>query len=249
MSMIEKCKQEPNCFPRKKQIRGGVERKPIFMINNLQLKVLICALSLGYLSPYAVKAEDGADWLDDAGKRLPHGVVTNDNVSISNDSTPFHLTVEAERALKSNKPDRAIVLIKRSLELDNEDLEAHLIYANALERKLANQSSEDPELFNRCVREWLSVLRNEYGEEKGENFHGVGLPGLSGKWYSDDRQERARTHLIKLTGTAPKLWETNEKFLRKVCRSGETSVRAKLLKDGNKKDPASAASNPDAKLE
>jgi hypothetical protein len=157
--------------------------------------------------------------------------------------------VEAERALKSNKPDRAIAIIKKSLELDNEDLEAHLIYANALERKLGNQSTEDPELFNRCVREWLIVLRNQFGEEKGENFHGIGIPGLSGKWYSDERQDRARTHLIKLTGSAPKVWETNEKWLQKVCRSGETSVRAKLLNNENKKKDKLEAANPDDKLD
>ena len=196
-----------------------------------RVKFLLLSLTLCCVAS-PLRAEDGADWLDDGGKALPKGTVSNDNVNISNDSSPFQLTVEAERALKSNKPDRAIAIIKQSLELDPEDLEAHMIYANAMERKLANQSSEDPELFNKCVREWLAVLRNEYGEEKGENFHGIGIPGLSGKWYSDpDRQDRARTHLIKLTGSAPKVWESNERWLAKVTRSGETSVRAKLLKD------------------
>jgi hypothetical protein len=214
----------------------------------LSSALLISTLGLSYATK--ATAQDGPDWLDDGrSKALPAGVVSNDNVSISEDSTPFQLTVEAERALKSNKPDRAIAIIKKSLELDNEDLEAHLIYANALERKLGNQSTEDPELFNRCVREWLIVLRNQFGEEKGENFHGIGIPGLSGKWYSDERQDRARTHLIKLTGSAPKVWETNEKWLQKVCRSGETSVRAKLLNNENKKKDKLEAANPDDKLD
>lgn len=230
----------------RQQLGGGAHLAQIQLMNLKQLKLLICSVALGTcMAPFSAHAEDGPDWLDDGGKSLPHGVVSNDNVTVSNDSTPFQLTVEAERALKSNKPDRAIALIKKSLELDNEDLEAHLIYANALERKLSNQTDEDPQVFNRCVREWLIVLRNEFGEEKGETFHGIGLPGLSGKWYSDDRQERARTHLTKLTGVAPKLWETNERYLAKVCRSGETSVRAKLLNEKTK--PANTGTTSGAK--
>lgn len=207
-------------------------KRNLLLLSGVMLLGGICSIN-------AAIADDGPDWLDDGSKPLPKGIVSNDNVTVSNDSTPFHLTVEAERALKSNKPDRAIALIKRSLELDNEDLEAHMIYATALERKLANQTSEDPELFNRCIREWLNVLRNAYGEEKGENFHGIGIPGLGGKWYSDERQDRARSHLIKLTGAAPKYWESNERYLSKVCRSGEASVRAKLLNEKAKQQSGS----------
>lgn len=190
-------------------------------------------------------AQDGPDWLSD-GNSLPKGVVSNDNVMVKQDSSPFSLTVAAERALKSDKPDKAIELIQRSLELNKEDLEAHMIYAMALERKLSKQATEDPVLFNRCVKEWLSVLRNSYGEEKGETFHGIGIPGLNGKWFEDeDRQRPARQHLIKLTGFSPKPWETNEKFLTKVQRSGETSVSAKLINNSTKQKNAESKSSTD----
>lgn len=206
-------------------------------------KTVVLAALFGVIAlPQASTAGDGPDWLDDPNE-LPKGVVSNDNVMIKKDSTPFSLTVQAERALKSDKPDHAIKLIKRALELNDDDADTHMIYAMALERKLAMQANEDPELFNTCVKEWLSVLRNQFGEEKSTTFHGIGIPGVNGRWYEDeDRHRPARTHLIKLTGSSPKPWESNEKFLAKVLRSGETSVSAKLLK----KDEGSAGSSKTA---
>lgn len=189
-------------------------------------------------------AGDGPDWLDDPNN-LPRGVVTNDNVMIKKDSTPFSLTVQAERSLKSDKPEHAIQLAERALELNPDDADTHMIYAQALERKLKLQANEDPQLFNKCVKEWLSVLRNQFGEEKGTTFRGLGIPGASGRWYEDeDRHRPARQHLIKLTGFSPKPWESNERFLAKVLRSGETSVSAKLLK--KEKEQQSGESKPAA---
>jgi len=182
---------------------------------------------------------DGPDWLDDPND-LPKGVVTTDTVMVKKDSSPFALTVAAERAMKSDKPDLAISIIKRALELEPDDADSHMIYATALERKLQLQHNEDPKLFNQCVKEWLSVLRNQFGEEKATNFHGIGIPGAGGKWFEDeDRHRPARQHLIKLTGFSPKPWETNEKFLAKVLRSGETSVSGKVVNAAPKKNEVS----------
>ncbi len=189
-------------------------------------------------------AGDGADWLSDA-EELPKGVVKNENVMISKDSTPFSLTIQAERALKSGNYEKAIEFGKRALELNIDDCDSHLIYAKALEAKLAAQKKEDPLLFNHCVREWLYVLRNTYGDERGVNFRGLGLPGVGGAWNEDeDRQRPARQHLLKLTGCVPKLWETNEKFLKKVSRTGESSVSGKIIskdKDANESQPTAPA--------
>lgn len=186
---------------------------------------------------------DGADWMDEGRTDLPKGVVSNENVMIHKDSTPFSLTVQAQRALKSDHPEHAIKLCRRAMELDPDCAETHQIYAEALERKLAKQPTEDPELFNLCIREWLAVLRNQFGEEAGTSFHGIAIPGAGGKFYEDeDRHRPARQHLIKLTGTSPKVWETNERFLKRVERAGTTSVSAKIIKDEDgKTHPATAA--------
>ena len=192
-------------------------------------------------------ASDGADWMNEGREDLPKGHVSNDNVMVHKDSSPFSLTVQAQRAMKSDHPEHAIKLCKRAFELDPDCAETHQVYAEALERKLALEKTEDPELFNLCVKEWLAVLRNQYGEEAGTSFHGIALPLAGGKWYEDDDRHRpARQHLIKLTGSQPKIWETNEKFLKRVRRSGETSVSARIIKDENGKPAETTTPAPAA---
>lgn len=204
------------------------------------------AATVCLISSVPARADDGPDWLSDPNA-LPKGVVSNDNVMVKKDSSPHELVLQAERALKSEKIDRAIDLIKRSLDQNMEDLDAHMVYATALERKLSTQTTEDPKIFNQCVKEWLAVLRNGYGEEKNETFKGVGIPGFNGRFFADDeRQGPARSHLIKLTGSSPKPWETNARFLTKVLRHGEATVSGKMVEDpypGAKADPAARAAD------
>jgi hypothetical protein len=134
------------------------------------LPALIGIAILVNLTP--ARANYAPDWLSEPND-LPKGVVSNDNVMIEKDSSAMSLMMQADRALKSGKSDRALELIKRSLELNEDDLNAHMSYATALERKLATQQVEDPKLFNQCVKEWLAMLRNKYGEEKNETLGGM----------------------------------------------------------------------------
>lgn len=183
----------------------------------------------------AAIANDGSDWMNDGAPQLPKGVVSSDMSMVSKDSSAFSLTVQASRQMKSDHPDQAIRLAHRALELDPDNSEVHMVLAEAYERKYKMSGETDAELYNSAVKEWLSVLRNDYGEEKGTSFHGLSLPGVGGKFYEDEeRHKPARNHILKLTGTTPKLWETNERFMKRVQRSGETSVSAKLLKDEEK---------------
>lgn len=190
-------------------------------------------------------ADDAADWMNDGAPQLPKGVVSSDMSMVSKDSSAFSLTVQATRQMKSDHPDQAIRLAHRALELDPDCAETHMVLATAYERKYKMGGESDPELYNSAVREWLSVLRNDYGEEKGTSFHGLSLPGVGGKFYEDEeRHMPARNHILKLTGTTPKIWETNEKFMKRVQHAGETSVSAKLLKDGDKTSTAPATEVP-----
>jgi hypothetical protein len=200
-----------------------------------------------------VKAGDGPDWLNEKSE-APRGVVSNDAAMVRKDASATELLMAADKALKSDKTDLALTLIKKSLKLNNDDLDAHMSYAIALEKKLNKQKAEDPETFNQCVTEWLAVLRNKYGEEKAETYHGVGIPGINGRFFADEeRQGPARSHLLKLTGFAPKPWETDAKFLAKVLRRGEAAVTGQVVHDPNPgekdpkdpKDPQSASSEKD----
>jgi len=199
-----------------------------------------CAAIAILASSAPARANDGPDWLSDPN-RLPKGVVTDDNVLVKKDASAASLMIQAERALHSDKIDRALELIKRSLELDEDDLDAHMTYATALERKMASQSVEDPKMFNQCVKEWLAVLRNKYGEEKNETLGGIGIPGLNGKFNADDeRQVPAKHHLVKLTGSLPKLWETDARYLARVGRQGEARISGKMVHP----DPAADQKTP-----
>ncbi len=61
------------------------------------------------------------------------------------------------------------------------------------------------------------------------------IPGLNGKEFADEgRQGPARHHLIKLTGSAPKLWETDTKYLARVERHGEAAVTGKMIQENIK---------------
>jgi len=143
--------------------------------------------------------------------------------------SPKSLSFLAENSLREGNVDKAIHLLKQALSMDNDDADAHALYAEALERKLRKQDEKDPELFNKCVREWLLVMRNEVGEEKGMNVKGVGVPGIATFYRDEDHNIQARNHLVKLTGSAPRAWETNTKYLKRVLEKPHEMVAGKVV--------------------
>jgi hypothetical protein len=141
------------------------------------------------------------------------------------------LLVEAQAAYREDDIDHTLKLVKRAINLDDNDIEAHALYADALEKKLKRQPEKDPEMFQTCIKEWLLVLRNEVGEEKGLTAHGLGIPGL-GKFYEDeDHSIKAKQHLYKLVGSLPKIWETDNKYLKRVLTPAATSVSGRVIKN------------------
>lgn len=129
------------------------------------------------------------------------------------------LLMQAQLALRSRKIDTAIELAKRGMLKDPEEIDLHKTCAEALEEKLALQGSKpDPAVFNECVQEWLMVLRNAVGDEKYMTFRGISIPGAEIAFADDDRAIMARYSLIKLAGRAPKMWESNTKYLKRVLK-------------------------------
>lgn len=134
----------------------------------------------------------------------------------------------ADYSNRYNNYDKAIKLSKKALDRDPDDLDLHLTYAESLEAKLKTQEERDPELYNKCVTEWLTVLRNDVGDEAGLTYHGVGLPGIH--LYEDtQRGGAARQHLKTLTGSVPRGWETNARYLKRVLKPVDTNVAGKIL--------------------
>ncbi len=142
-------------------------------------------------------------------------------------SSPNSLRLSAEYAIRVHRYDQAIRFCERALKKDKDDLDTHQRYAEALEGKLNDGFYDDPQVFNSCVREWLIVSHNEAGEEKGISFHGLAIPLVEHLYGDDERVITARKHLTALTGSVPRAWETDGRFLKRVCRP-TTAVKARL---------------------
>lgn len=141
---------------------------------------------------------------------------------------PKAVMMSAEAALRSDRVERAIQLSRRAMQRDPDDLDIHKSLAEALERKLEMQTDKDPKLFGECVREWLIVMRNGAGMEKGTNFRGAG--GILDHFFGDEEYYiEARKRVKHLTGYLPKPWETNDRFLKRVLTPSQAELSGKIL--------------------
>jgi len=163
--------------------------------------------------------------------------------------TAWSLAERARVSLKNGNVTRALSLCKRAMNMDDDDMEIHLIYAEALEAKVQRQAEKDPELFKKCIHEWVLVYRNEVGMEKGMTFKGLNPVGTM--FNDDDHGILAKKHLIKLTGYAPKIWETDNHYYTKVFKPAETTVTAKIksTSDDEGEAPARRTKNTAAEAE
>ncbi len=143
--------------------------------------------------------------------------------------TADSLLLGAEYANTQNKYDQAIKLCRQALDKDYNDIDTHQEYAQALENKLRIQTKRDPYLFNECIKQWLIVLRCEAGDENGIGFHGIAVPGLGHIYQDEDRTITARRHLQKLSGSTPKYWETDARFLKRVCQNSSATVKGQVI--------------------
>jgi len=142
--------------------------------------------------------------------------------------TAVTIMMQGQRALSAGNTSLAITKFRRAIDMDNEDMDAHRYYAEALEKKLRSQVDKDPELFNECVRQWLTVMRNIVGDEKGMSIRGVNP--IADLYGDEDHAIMAKNHLVKLTGSAPKFWETNAHYLKKVLKPSTENVAGTVVK-------------------
>jgi tetratricopeptide (TPR) repeat protein len=137
------------------------------------------------------------------------------------------LFLEAQENMRSGDIETALRKIRRSLNIDNDDMDAHCLYAELMEDKLRNQAERDPELFNCCIEEWLAVMRNRYGEEKGMRFKGINPCG--DLFHDDERSIVAKRALVKLTGFSPKTFETDNHYLKRVLLPSTDKVAGTVV--------------------
>jgi len=136
---------------------------------------------------------------------------------------------QAEYAMHYGNYQGALRVIEQALKKDDDNADLHAIYAQALEEKYKAGEKRDPALFNKLVKEWLIVMRDEKGPEKGLYFHGYTSP-LGKSMGDEDHSLLAATHLYKLTGSVPKNGQSDKNYLKKVLQPSSASVTGKILK-------------------
>jgi tetratricopeptide (TPR) repeat protein len=142
---------------------------------------------------------------------------TRDSDDLFTETSARSLLMLARQCMRHHNYNKAISLLSRAVKLDPDDPDVRCVYAEALEEKLSHQVEKDPTIFNLCIKNWLTVMRNEVGEEKGATYKGIGI-GM-GYFQDEERTMRAKQSLKALTGYIPKPWETNDRYLRKVIET------------------------------
>ena len=169
-----------------------------FALGFMSLSVFVCGPAIAYEDYVVDTSEIGRD---------AHGVVTSDQFLELGVPSANGLRIEGEQALKMGKIDRAIMVLQRSVEMAPRDMDGRILYGEALEKKLMRQKDRDPKLFNFTVKQWLFVAKMaEYADQGQQGYN----------------------HLYKLTGSIPKRFEKEKKYLSHVLIPEDGSVKVTI---------------------
>jgi hypothetical protein len=144
-------------------------------------RALLCAASLACLLTPSVYAQD-----DDASFTPPNdadrrAVVSNHILQLGGQKAD-DLKLEGEEALRYGDLEKALVTLRKALELAPSNMDSRLLYVEALEKKLRSQKDRDPKLYNATVKQWAYIFK---------------------KAEFPDQKVQAQKHLETLTGSAP----------------------------------------------
>ena len=185
------------------------------MAKCLSLPIVLLVLAFG-MSPEVLAQEytpeDGTNFLDSAHRA-------------SAGATFF----EGERALKQGNIEKAIKYLRESVDENGTDLDTRVAFATALEKKYRAQEDKDPDLFRECLTHWLYAMRTIAPEEQG-----VGV--LKFLYKDEGRDMVAKTHIKKLTGTLPRPWETDKRFIARVSGAA-TALHGRVVPSEPSKPP------------
>ena len=181
------------------------------------------------------------DWDDEKPSR---GVVDNYHLfGKGRGKRDSHINyMQAELATRIDDKNRAIILGRKAVKLDPDDIDARVALGEALFEKIEDQENKDPKLFNECVKTWLMVNRNIVGDEAAMTHKGISIPGVVKFFEDEDRGILARERLKALCGRVPRMWETNQKYLDTMLMP-EKSVSGKLVTKTHETSTESAKSS------
>lgn len=194
---------------------------------------VVCAVQA---PPVTAQEEGGVGYYSSGYKPIQN----NDFLGLAH-NTPETYLFRAEVAINRQEWAQAVKFLRKSMRGNDDDIDTHKYLAICLEKQMDEQADRDPGMYKECVKEWLVVLRNTKGAEKGLTFKNGLSPTNNKKWEDEQTAGMARQHLKELTGQEPGRWETNDKFIARVSKPAEENVQAKVLS----KKPAALQSGID----
>ena len=137
-----------------------------------------------------------------------NGTIRSEQLLELGSLTSGGLSLEGEQALRQGSLDRALTVMQRSVEMAPMDVDARILYAQTLQKKLMMQrDKKDPVLYNFLIKQWFFVFqKSDFLDEKMQGF----------------------SHLKDLTGTLPKRFEKPQKYLARVLIPEDGSVKVKI---------------------
>ena len=173
--------------------------------------VMLSSLALSILVIQPVSAK--TDFLAQAPNvSANNSQVHSDQLLELNTPSSDALRLEGEQSMRYGNYEKAIEVLKKSVQMSPSDMDGRILYAEALEKKLLKQKTKDPVLYNFLLKQWLVVSKN------GDFM---------------DQKMQGRAHLMSLAGTAPKRFESDSKFLARILIPEDGSVQVAL--SGNSK--------------
>jgi hypothetical protein len=183
---------------------------PLQMLKRTLAQSALVYLTLWMLTPAASFAK--TEYLASEPAAQSSGQVQDDQFLELNTPSSEGMRLEGEQAMRYGNYDRAIAVLKKSVQISPTDMDGRILFAEALEKKLLKQQVKDPALYNSVMKQWLIVSKNG-------NFM--------------DQKMQGRAHLQSLAGTAPKHFESDAKFLSRILIPEDGSVKVAL--NGNRK--------------
>jgi hypothetical protein len=192
----------------------------IIKSNQTLISSLLASSCVVLLASGAVSAKE--DFYVDTSSigKVDNGVARSDQMLELGTPTADSLRLEGEQFMRMGNLDRAIQVLQKSVEMQPSDMDGRILYATCLEKKLRNQHDRDPQLYNFLVKQWFYVM-------KKADFL--------------DQNAMGQTHLVALTGTVPRKYESKGRFLQRVMLPLNDDAKEEL----NKRKFTAAKVNPD----
>ena len=201
-------------------------------VNQLDIKIIEakrCLISTGLLTAALTALALPVNAQEEQGAYQP--VRSNDVINRTHGgySSSQALYVKIQKAFSDEDWDKAIELGKRAVDEEPGNLDAKVIYAEALYNK-HKEDPKDTEVRNKCVKMWLIIHRLIQGDGWELSDKSQHTP-FAYRFHTKERRDLVTSARLKeLCGRPPKWREDDKKYLRKMLKS-EKQVAGKIVKD------------------